>query len=76
MEDVMYGVMLRAKMDMDENEPPVMALKKPNTSVVCFANQFGKERCLDSRNRQLAAKTDDYQHHKGIENLSAKLFLP
>ena len=42
MEDVMYGVMLRAKMDMDENEPPVMALKKPNTSVVCFANQSAK----------------------------------
>ena len=30
------------EIDYDENEPPVMALKKPNTSVVCFANQFAK----------------------------------
>ena len=42
MEEVMYGVMLNAKIDMDENDPPVIALKKPNTSVVCFANQFAK----------------------------------
>lgn len=67
MEDVMYGVMLRAKMDMDENEPPVMALKKPNTSVVCFANQFARTMSRFP-NRQLAAKTDDYQHHEGIES--------
>ena len=39
MEEVMYGVMLRAKMDIFENESPVIALKKPNTSAVCFANQ-------------------------------------
>ena len=64
MEDVMYGVMLRAKMDMDENEPPVMALKKPNTSAsVSWANQFAKND-VSIPNRQLAAKTDDYQHHE------------
>ena len=46
MEEVMYGVMLSAKMDICENEPPVIALKKPNTSVVCFANQFAKKSVL------------------------------
>ena len=31
----MYGVMLRANTDMEVKEPPVMALKKPNASVLC-----------------------------------------
>ena len=41
-EDVMYGVMLKAKMDIEEKDPPVMALKKPKAFVVCLANQSAK----------------------------------
>ena len=43
MEDVMYGVMLNAKMDMEEKDPPVIALKNPNASVDWFAKKFAKK---------------------------------
>ena len=29
MDDVIYGVMLSAKIDMEEKDPPVIALKNP-----------------------------------------------
>ena len=40
MEDVIYGVILNAKMDIVSNEPPVKALKKLNESPVWFAKKF------------------------------------
>jgi hypothetical protein len=43
MEDVMYGVMLNAKIDIEVNEPPVIALKNPNASEVCFAKKSAKK---------------------------------
>ena len=39
-EDVIYGVILNAKMDIVSNEPPVKALKKLNESPVWFAKKF------------------------------------
>ena len=42
MEEVMYGVMLSAKTDMLVKDPPVMALKNPNASPLCFAKKSAK----------------------------------
>ena len=39
----MYGVILKAKTDIDEKEPPVMALKKPKAFVDCLSNQSAKK---------------------------------
>ena len=40
MEDVIYGVMFNAKIDIEVKEPPVIALK--NVSAVCISNQAAK----------------------------------
>ena len=42
MEDVIYGVMLKANTDMFVNEPPVIVLKNPNASLDCLANSSAK----------------------------------
>ena len=42
MEDVIYGVMFKAKMDMLMNEPPVIASKKLKVPLDWAANQFLK----------------------------------
>jgi hypothetical protein len=40
MEDVMYGEMFNAKMDIWEKEPPVRVLRKPKP--VCIVIQYWK----------------------------------
>ena len=42
MEDVIYGVILRAKTDMLVKDPPVMASKKLNASPLCLAKKSAK----------------------------------
>ena len=42
MEDVMYGLIPNAKMDMLAREPPVNASRRLNASPVCAASQFAK----------------------------------
>ena len=42
MEDVMYGVILSAKIDIFSNDPPVNAEKKLNASFDCCANHCEK----------------------------------
>jgi hypothetical protein len=42
MEDVIYGVMLRAKIDMEEKEPPVIAFTKPIPEAARLSKKLPK----------------------------------
>ena len=61
-DDVIYGVILNAKIDICSNEPPVNALKKLNASLDWLANRFLKKVPVYARNWQLRANPDNNQH--------------
>ena len=49
MDEVMYGVMLNAKMEKFVNEPPVNASKKLKASPVCCAKAAEKIEALGGK---------------------------
>ena len=74
MDEVMYGVMFNAKIDILSNEPPVNASKKLNASPALLLNHCLKKAAVNTRYRDLAADTDDKNHPYQIQQLASHFF--
>jgi len=64
MDEVIYGVIFNAKMDIFRKEPPVIALKKPMPSADWLCHHSLKNFSVDTRSRKLTSDPDDNQHEK------------
>ena len=73
MEDVMYGVMLNAKIEKFVKEPPVNASKKLKASPVCCAKNLNESR-IHTRCRQQRSEPYNNEHHKCVENSFSDVF--
>ena len=74
MEDVIYGVMLNAKIDMEEKDPPVIALKNPIPDVLQIGKEIMQIAGINARYRKTTADSDDYKHHEGVKKSVADFF--
>ena len=66
MEDVIYGVILSAKIDIFSKEPPVNAEKKLNASFELLSKPLREVISVYSRYRKLTTHTN-HNHHAECE---------